>query len=330
MPHIRGLHHLTMSVGPAQEDYDFHTGVLGLYNVKKTALYDGKAPIYHLYYGNRRGDASTILTTFPFRQAGIVGRRGANQISELGLSVPAGSIGWWADRLRAHGLAAEAGERFGRERLSFAHPCGIPYALVGETGPDAREPYDGNGVPAEHAIRGGHGVTISVHDLDEMVDYVEHGLEGVRVAEAAAGGRTAVELEVGTAEGHGRRIDLLHEPDRPVGTWRFGEGTVHHVAYDVVDGERQQQLKDRLEGIGYTDCSEPKDRGYFHSVYNRSPGGALFEYAWSIPEGFLVDEPFETLGERFQVPPQFEDRRDEILAVLEPIDAGRGVGAAGG
>ena len=26
---IRGLHHLTMSVGPAQEDYDFHTGVLG-------------------------------------------------------------------------------------------------------------------------------------------------------------------------------------------------------------------------------------------------------------------------------------------------------------
>ena len=63
---VRGLHHLTMSVGSAQEDYDFHTGVLGLYNVKKTALYDGKVPIYHLYYANRRGDASTVLTTFPF------------------------------------------------------------------------------------------------------------------------------------------------------------------------------------------------------------------------------------------------------------------------
>ena len=67
---IRGSHHLTFSVGPAQEDYDFHTGLLGLRSIKKTALYDGSTPIYHLYYGNAHGDAGTILTSFPFRQAG--------------------------------------------------------------------------------------------------------------------------------------------------------------------------------------------------------------------------------------------------------------------
>jgi len=66
---IRGTHHLTMSVGPAQDDYDFHTGLLGLFSVKKTVLFDGKTPIYHLYYGNRAGDVSTLLTSFPFRQA---------------------------------------------------------------------------------------------------------------------------------------------------------------------------------------------------------------------------------------------------------------------
>jgi glyoxalase family protein len=307
-----------MSVGPAQEDYDFHTGVLGLYNVKKTALYDGKVPIYHLYYANRRGDASTILTTFPFRQAGVMGRRGANQIKSLDLSVPAGSIGFWADRLAANGVACEAGERFGSERLYLAHPCGIEYSLVGETAPDPREPWDGNGVSAEHAIRGGHGITISVHDPDEMGEYILRGLDGTLISTEGA----AQEYEVGDPAGHGRRIDVVHEPDVPVGTWKFGEGTVHHVAWDVVDSTQQQQIKDWLEGLGYTDCSEMKDRGYFKSVYNRSPSGALFEYAWSVPQGFLLDEDFETLGTEFQVPPQFADQRDEILAMLEPIETG--------
>jgi glyoxalase family protein len=307
-----------MSVGPAQEDYDFHTGVLGLYNVKKTALYDGKVPIYHLYYANRRGDASTILTSFPFRQAGVMGRRGANQIKILNLSVPAESIGYWADRLASHGVACEEVERFGTQRLHLAHPCGIEYALVGETAPDPREPWDGNGVPAEHAIRGGHGVTISVHDPGEIGEYIVRGLEGTLLASEGA----AQEYEVGDESGNGRRIDIVHEPDVPVGTWKFGEGTVHHVAYDVVDSSRQQELKDWLEGLGYTDCSEPKDRGYFHSVYNRSPSGALFEYAWSIPEGFLIDEDFESLGTEFQVPPQFADQKAEILAMLEPIETG--------
>ena len=52
-------------------------------------------------------------------------------------------------------------ERFGTERLEFAHPCGIPYQIVGETREDTREPYGGGGVPAEHAIRGAYGTTTS-------------------------------------------------------------------------------------------------------------------------------------------------------------------------
>ncbi len=67
---ILGTHHLTFCVGGAQEDYDFHVRTLGLKSVKKTVLFDGEIPIYHLYYGNRVGDVSTILTAFPYRQAG--------------------------------------------------------------------------------------------------------------------------------------------------------------------------------------------------------------------------------------------------------------------
>lgn len=311
---VRGTHHLTMSVGPAQEDFDFHVGLLGLYSVKKTVLFDGKAPIYHLYYGNRRGDASTLLTCFPFRQAGVMGRRGSNQIRILNLSVPLDSLGYWADRFDARGVAYEEVEHFGAPRLAFAHPCGIEYALVGESASDEREPWEGGGVSAEHAIRGAHGITISVRDADEMTEFLERGL-GAR-AMTEEGPRR--HFEVGST-GHGRSIELLHEPDVPPGTWRFGEGTVHHAAYDVGDPESQQELKDRLEGLGYTDCSERKDRQYFYSVYVRSPSGALIELAYSRPEGFEIDEDFEHLGSRFLIPPRFEDRRDEIMATLEPI-----------
>lgn len=45
-----------------------------------------------------------------------------------------------------------------------------------------------------------------------------------------------------------------------------------------------------------------KDRGYFDSVYVRTPGGALFEATVSKPQGFLVDEPYEKLGTAMQIP----------------------------
>lgn len=62
---FNGTHHLTFCVRGAQEDYDFHAGPLDLRFVKKTVLFDGEIPIYHLYYGNTGGDASTLLTSFP-------------------------------------------------------------------------------------------------------------------------------------------------------------------------------------------------------------------------------------------------------------------------
>ena len=53
---IQRHHHITLCVGTAQEDYDFHTKVLSLKSVKKTLIYDGVAPFYHLYYGNDIGE----------------------------------------------------------------------------------------------------------------------------------------------------------------------------------------------------------------------------------------------------------------------------------
>jgi glyoxalase family protein len=311
---VRGNHHLTFCVGPAQEDYDFHTGLLGLRSLKKTALYDGQVPVYHLYYGNANGDAGTILTSFPFRQQGVMGRRGTNQIAMMNLSVPTDSLGFWADRLDAGGRSCEEVELFGTPRLHFAHPCGIAYSLVADGDGDPARSWEAGGVPAEHAILGTHGITISVAYPEEMTDWLTEGVGAKHVGTEGARER----FELGQS-GRGKSIELLHEPDLPPATWRFGEGTVHHAAYDIGDAKSQLELKGWLEGLGYTDCSDVKDRGYFMSVYTRTPSGALFEFAWSKPEGWTIDEDADHLGEEFQIPPVFQDRAEEILAYLEPI-----------
>jgi glyoxalase family protein len=311
---IRGTHHLTFCVGGAQEDYDFHVRVLGLKSVKKTVLFDGEIPVYHLYYGNGLGDPSTLLTAFPYRQAGWMGKRGTNQAKSLNLSVPIGSIGFWADRLSEFSIPHEAGQLFGTERLFFRHPCGIEYQIVADPHPDDREPYDAL-VPAEHAIRGAYGTTTSVREPDTMSFFVTEGMGGELLSSEGA----HHQFQIGDDQGYGRMLELVEEPDLPQGTWNFGEGTIHHQAFDVVSAANQQEVKDWIVGLGFTDVSEAKDRGYFFSMYCRSPSGLLVEIAHGTPQGFLIDESASELGTHMCIPPHWEDRRSEI-SQLEPID----------
>ena len=203
---------------------------------------------------------------------------------------------------------------FGTERLAFTHPCGIDYALVGDPGPDSREPYEGP-VSAEHAIRGAFGTTTSVREPEPMAYFLAEGLNAEQVATE---GRHH-QFRIGDDQGHGHLLELVEEPDLPQGTWHFGEGTIHHHALDAVSPENQATVKDHIVGLGFTDVSDVKDRGYFFSVYMRSPGGLLVELAYSTPQGFLIDEAADELGTHMCIPPHWEDRRAEI-AQLEPID----------
>lgn len=314
-PSISRHHHVTLCTGDTQEDYDFHTKVLSLKSVKKTALYDGTVPIYHLYYGNDIGEASTLVTSFPMRQSGRKGRRGTGQIRSLALSVPVSSLEFWRARLVEHGFAPKASERFGERRLEFAHPCGIPYELVG-IADDNRLPWGNGEVPRELAIRGTHGITVSVRDLETSAEFMALAWSG----RAAARDRGHTRYVIGNG-GPGTVVDFVLEPGLPQATWTFGEGVFHHCAFEVADFAVQDAVKANLEGLGFTDASERKDRGYFDSVYVRTPGGAMFEATVSKPEGLLVDEPYDQLGKSFQIPPVFASRREEILSFLEPLRA---------
>ena len=313
---IRRHHHITLCTGGAQEDYDFHTQVLSLKSVKKTALYDGDVPIYHLYYGNDLGEESTLVTTFPMRQSGRKARRGTGQVRTLSLSVPESALGFWALRLAAHGFAVREASRFGERALQFQHPCGLDYELVG-IADDPRKPYSNGEVPAELAIRGTHGVVVSVREHETSNEFMTAAWSGRRIAED----RGFVRYVLGDADAPatGRIVDFVLEPELPQASWTYGEGIVHHCAFQVDDHAAQDQIKFRLEGLGFTDTSERKDRGYFDSIYVRTPAGALFEATVSKPAGLTVDERASELGTSFQIPPPFAHRTQELLTYLEPL-----------
>ena len=155
---------------------------------------------------------------------------------------------------------------------------------------------------------------LSIRELGEQERFLTDAL-GFR--KSGSDGRYH-RFEVGGG-GPVRTIILHHEPDRNQGSWGFGAGTGHHIALEVESDDQLAEQKNLYEELGYTDCSEIKDRNYFHSIYTRSPGGVLTECAATAEGGFTRDEGWEELGSSLLLPPWFEHQRAEIVKMLEPI-----------
>ncbi|MGH8598131.1 MAG: VOC family protein [Gammaproteobacteria bacterium] len=303
-------HHITLCTGQAQADYDFHTKVLGLKSVKKTLLYDGQITIYHLYYGNDMGDESSLVTSFPCAHTGAKSHPGSGQITYFSLSAPRSSLPFWKERLQQHGFAVREDERLGERSLDFQHPCGINYSIVG-VADDIRAPRSQGPVPKDLMLRGTHSICASIRDLETMEEFMQLGWGGKRIADD----RNYVRYQLG-AGGSGSYIDFVVEPDRKQGSWTFAAGAVHHMAFQVATHDEQNAIKGFLEGLGFTDTSDVKDRGYFDSIYVRTPSGALFEATVSHRPSFTCDEPADRLGNDVMISPQFKDNRELLLAQL--------------
>lgn len=321
MPNIvTGLHHVTACAGGAQEDIDFFTQVVGQRLIKQTILFDGRYAHYHLYYANRKAEPGTVMTTFPYKR--VKGRRGSGQISATTYTIPKGTLSFWLDHLNRHRVENSGiQERFGQRFIRFIHPSGLAFEVL-EDSVDKREGWTTDEISDSEAVRGFHGVVLSVRETAEPERFFVDALGFRKTGTDGAYHR----LELGDG-GAARTVVLLHEPDRPQGSWTFGEGTPHHVALNVPNDDALAQQKAVYDELGYTDCSEIKDRMYFHSIYCRSPGGILVECAATVPQGFTVDEKADELGTHLLLPPWFEDRRAEIVATLEPIRVPEPVGA---
>jgi catechol 2,3-dioxygenase-like lactoylglutathione lyase family enzyme len=303
-----GIHHVTAICGDPQRNVDFYAGVLGLRLVKKTVNFDDPET-YHLYYGDGAGSPGTIMTFFPWSDAPL-GLQGTGQLTTTTFSVPADSLSYWTQRLIDSGVRFEKPEsRFDETILSFADPDGMRLEITAS--PDeTREPWPSAAVPAEHALRGFHHVTLSERDPDHTAKLMTEHL-GFRPV-ASADGRSRFEAGAG---GPGNFVDVLDGSNAPRG--RMGVATVHHLAFRATDDDHQLEIREAVDALGY-DVTPVLDRNYFHSIYFREPGGVLFEIA-TDPPGFAADEDPAELGENLKLPPQYESHRERIESVLPPL-----------
>jgi glyoxalase family protein len=299
MTSIPGIHHVTAISGPPQENVDFYAGRLNQRLVKKTVNFDDPGT-YHLYYGDPAGSPGTILTFFPFADAGP-GRAGPGMASAFAYAIPKAEFDTMIDELSEGDRHIPAGtERFGQRVITLRDPDGAPVELI-ET----------DGAVDRHGF---HSVTLWERDPEPTARLLTEAF-GYRVAgsERSAGGER-LRLIADGAE-RGRIIDIWRADVPTVA--RPGRGTIHHIAFRAKTQEDQHHWQDALLSFGHR-TTPVIDRQYFNAIYFREPGGVLFEIA-TDPPGFAVDEPLETMGSRLMLPAQHERLRDRIEAVLPPI-----------
>jgi glyoxalase family protein len=307
---IRSLHHVTATVSDAQDDLDFYTGLLGQRLVKKTVNFDN-THVYHFYYGDEKGTPGTIMTTFPYGQMGVrQGTHGAGQITATSFSAPSGSLPFWYERLAYAGVPFEAeSSGFGENAVRFRDPSGLTIRIV-ESQSDPRTPWRKPDIDETHALRGIHGVTLTVRDPKQTLSFMRELMETSVVGEQEDALRVAV-----NGDAPGRLVEIVRAGDAANGI--NGLGTVHHVAFAVDDPDQQLELRRELVRRGIP-VTEVLDRQYFRSIYFREPGGVLFEVA-TIPPGFTADESVPELGTSLKLPPWEEGNRRNIEAGLPAV-----------
>lgn len=300
-----GIHHVTAIGSDPSRNLEFYTQTLGLRLVKRSVNQDDVS-VYHLFYGDYRGTPGTSMTFFPYPDA-RPGRVGTGQVSTVQFLIPEDAVDYWVERLHDEPVDAEDPfERFDDTVIPFEDPDGVPLELVARANAPAGDPPAGQ-VPREHAIRGFFGVTLSLASADSTTPLLE--VMGYRETERE---RNRTRYEAGGELGY--VLDVLEDPQALSG--QPGAGTVHHVAFQVTEDE-QSEWRDILleQGLRPTEII---DRKWFESVYARTRGGVLFEFATKSP-GYTVDEDLDGLGERLVLPEWLEDRRAEIEAGLPKL-----------
>jgi glyoxalase family protein len=317
---LKGIHHVSAVTAEAPENFNFYTKVLGLRLVKKTVNQDDTS-VYHLFYGDEKGNPGTELTFFEFPMTAR-NREGVSSISALSLRVADDeSLRFWKRRFEQFQVDHdEITDRAGRATLAFRDHEGQRLVLVSDennTGVASGNPWDKSPIPVEHGIRGLGPVQVTVADAEPTV-LVLTELMGFRrkgqYPSLLKGQPDVLVLETGEG-GTGAEVHVEERHDLP--REQMGRGGVHHVAFRVDNEEELRQWIQRIREARFPN-SGFVDRFYFRSLYFREPNGILFELATDGP-GFDTDEDIHHLGESLALPPFLETKREQIEAGLKPL-----------
>ena len=348
---ILGLHHITLVSSNAPRTADFYTRVLGLRMVKKTVNFDDPES-YHLYFGDETGTPGTAITFFEWAHL-PKGKHGVGGTHHLALRVKDyESLLKWKRRLTDLGITVRGPyDRHYFKSIYFTDPDGVILEIATD-GPGFGIDEDALGMehrppPEAMMIANRNEAAIRLLTWDTPVDVITedmalmNGMHHISAIASDIRATNAFYMDVlgmkrvkmtdnfddpnsahwywGDETGRpGSLITYFEQDLKTTGYARVGTGMTHHFAFAVEDEDIQRHYQKRLSSAGYR-VSQIIDRQYFKSIYSHDPDGHIVEIA-TLPPGFLVDEPLETLGTGLMLPPQYEAHRDVITARLTPIE----------
>lgn len=318
---IKGIHHVSSITADAERNFQFYTETLGMRLVKKTVNQDDTS-VYHLFYGDARGNPGTELTFFELPMAAR-NHDGVNSISSLSLRVANDqALQYWKERFDQYNVEhEEIKERAGRATLAFKDFEGQRLVLVSDEhnkGVAGGKPWDKSPVPVEYGILGLGPVQLTVANADLTVDVLKNllGFREVGTFPAYKSGQAEIIVMESGEGGTGAEVHVEERQDLP--PERLGRGGVHHVAFRVEDEEELRRWIEKVSQARFPH-SGFVDRFYFRSLYFRERNRILFELATDGP-GFDTDEDLNHLGESLALPPFLEHQREQIEARLTPLN----------
>lgn len=286
------IHHVSLLTRHGQVNADFYTNLLGLRFVKKTVNQDNHKML-HYYYGDYEGTPGSVVTFFVVPK---LGNRYENDhyLSTIGLKLPKGAMEFWQARLTSFQIAFEKKGK----TLIFSDPDNVTLYLTETAEPPLpRSKQVKNEIPGNKQLIGLQSTQLHVPDVDKTKNFFKKLLDW-------------------TVEGNHIK---LSESDflEIIGTdsksaSHMGRGSMDHIAFSVKDEQTLDVLHQKALSQGWF-IEKIVSRGYFKSLYIREPGGNRMEFATLSP-GFTLDEPLESLGESFALPPFLESQRKEIEA----------------
>jgi glyoxalase family protein len=344
---IIGLHHITLVSADAQRTVDFYTRVLGLRLVKKTVNFDDPGS-YHLYFGDERGQAGSVITFFEWGSL-PQGAPGIGGTHHFALQV-ADEGGLWLWKRRLSGLGLRVTGPYNRQyfrSIYFRDPDGtiVEIATRGpgfavDEAPDSLGQHQVLPPPAldrapaaeldrldgpvpditpEMSLRGGmHHISAIASDI-ARTDAFYRGFLGLERLKMTVNydDPSMAHWYWGVEGGRPGSVITYFEYPKNGKRARIGPGQTHHFALAVKDEQSQLEWREKMLSAGLP-VSPVMDRIYFKSIYSRDPDGHIIELATAGP-GFLVDEDEQSLGSGLKLPPWLERNRAEIETLLRPV-----------
>jgi glyoxalase family protein len=299
---ILGIHHVTAISGDAQRTLEFYRDILGLRLIKRTVNYEDTRT-YHLYFGDDRGNPSTIISFLPYPE-GSPDTPEVGEAAAVAFSVPKGSLDFWLYRLRGIGLnVSDPIPRFGEDVISLKDPDLLTLEIVADAPEGVGYGWPGGPVAPALSIRGIHSVTLYRSDISSTQTYLEQtmGIQAVHSEGIRKRFKAGIKFL-------GNWLDIVVDPE--ITPTQPGPGSLFNIAFRVASDTIQDMWRHDLQAEGM-DVTDVMDRTYFKSVYFQEPGGTVLEIATDEP-GFEVDETRDALGESLTLPMWLEGHRERI------------------